>query len=231
MNGRICGLGENGGNVIGEYGYLVALFSRFSPITPPGFRHVSAVCRGARTTEHMLPTSPTPTPQNMTKSVQQDPIHPKTKEQHQTLCFATHMDPSCGLHKATNHILYRIGTTKRHIQKKAQKCGNTGSLCLDKPVLGQGGNPEHPKHNTIATPLCLTINLCCSPELYAKSPRPVCVLHLVSRQRQCGALLLKFPWHADGGAAAQATTDTIPQRKRTISGSAGLGPSAPVKKI
>ena len=54
--------------------------------------------------------------------------------------FATHIDPSCSLSKATNHILYWIGTAKTMVPKKTQKCGNTGSPCLDKPVLGQGGH-------------------------------------------------------------------------------------------
>ena len=40
--------------------------------------------------------------------------------------FATHIDPSCSLHKATNYILYWIGTSKMMVPKKIQKCGNTG---------------------------------------------------------------------------------------------------------
>ena len=55
----------------------------------------------------------------------------------------THMDPSCGLHKATNHILYWIGTTKTMVPKKIEKGGKTGSPCLDKPVSGQGGKCLH----------------------------------------------------------------------------------------
>ena len=48
--------------------------------------------------------------------------------------FDTHMDPSCGLHKATNHILYWIGTAKPMVPKKGQKFGNTGLPCLHKPL-------------------------------------------------------------------------------------------------
>ena len=47
--------------------------------------------------------------------------------------FATHLFPSCSLH------LYWIGAAKTMVKKKTQKCGNTASPCLDKPVLGQGG--------------------------------------------------------------------------------------------
>ena len=36
-------------------------------------------------------------------------------------------------------ILYWIGTAKTMVPKKAQKCGNLESPCLDKPVSGQGG--------------------------------------------------------------------------------------------
>ena len=36
-NWKVCGLRENGENGIGEHGYLVTFFSRFSPITPPWF--------------------------------------------------------------------------------------------------------------------------------------------------------------------------------------------------
>ena len=50
---------------------------------------------------------------------------------------ATHSDLSCSLHKATNRILYRIGTTKTMVPKQTQKCGNKGSPCWDKPTLGQ----------------------------------------------------------------------------------------------
>ena len=67
--------------------------------------------------------------------------HPNPREHmelHLHRHFATHMDPSCGLRTAANHILYWIGTAKTMVPKKAQKCGNTGSPCLDKPVLGQG---------------------------------------------------------------------------------------------
>ena len=38
-----------------------------------------------------------------------------------------------------NRVLYWIRTAKTTVQKKDQKCGNTGSPCLDKPVLAQGG--------------------------------------------------------------------------------------------
>ena len=67
--------------------------------------------------------------------------HDNTKQQaskstwnyRDTKHFATHMDPSCSLHKAT------IGwePQKRWFQKKTQKCRNTP--CLDKPVLGKAG--------------------------------------------------------------------------------------------
>ena len=61
--------------------------------------------------------------------------------------FAIHMDPSCSPHKVMNHILYRIGTAKTMVPKKTQKCGNTGSPYLDKPMVdklgGEGGNIEY----------------------------------------------------------------------------------------
>ena len=41
------------------------------------------------------------------------------------------------LHQATNHILYWIVTAKKTVPKNTQTRRNTGSLCLDKLVLGQ----------------------------------------------------------------------------------------------
>ena len=49
------------------------------------------------------------------------------------------IDPSCSLHNAAHHLLDWIGTPKTMVQKKVQKCGNTRSPCLDKPVLGHCG--------------------------------------------------------------------------------------------
>ena len=73
-----------------------------------------------------------PDPSKHDKTKQQASTHPKTQERmelqrHQH--FATPVDPSCGLHKATNHIVYWIGTAKTLVPKKTQKCGNTGSPC------------------------------------------------------------------------------------------------------
>ena len=81
-------------------------------------------------------------------------MHPSKKEHmevqlHQL--FATHMDPSCSPHKATNHILYWIANPKTMVPKKTQKCGNTRSPCLDKPVLGRGGGGIPLKHLFAAT--------------------------------------------------------------------------------
>ena len=53
--------------------------------------------------------------------------------------FVTHIDPSCSLHTATNHILYWIGTATTMVPKKTRKCGNTGLLCSDNLVLVQRG--------------------------------------------------------------------------------------------
>ena len=50
--------------------------------------------------------------------------------------FDTHDGPSCSLHKATNHILYWTGTPTMMVPKQAKRCGNTGSPCLYKPMLG-----------------------------------------------------------------------------------------------
>ena len=50
--------------------------------------------------------------------------------------FDTHTDPFYGLHKARNHILYWIGIAKTMVPKKVNSCGNMGSLCLDKLLLG-----------------------------------------------------------------------------------------------
>ena len=44
-NGTVCGVRTNRDDGIGEHGYLVAFFSRFSPIAPPIFRHFPATCR------------------------------------------------------------------------------------------------------------------------------------------------------------------------------------------
>ena len=46
-DGKVCDLRKSGGNGIGEHGYLVAFFSRFSPIIPPFLCHCSATCGGS----------------------------------------------------------------------------------------------------------------------------------------------------------------------------------------
>ena len=54
-------------------------------------------------------------------SVQQASIYPSIQEHmelHPHQHFDTHIDPSCSLHKATDHILYRIGTAKTMVPKK-----------------------------------------------------------------------------------------------------------------
>ena len=64
-------------------------------------------------------------------------MHPKIQEDmelHLHLPFDTDIDPFCNLHKATNCMLYWIGTAKTMVQKY----GNTGSPCLGKRMLGQG---------------------------------------------------------------------------------------------
>ena len=98
----------------------------------------------ARTTEHMLQTSADPAPSCLQRCVQQ--AYPPRTQEHLELHhhFATHMDHSYSPHKAANRILCWMGTTKTTVPKKSQKCGNTGSLCLDKPVLGQDNvSSEH----------------------------------------------------------------------------------------
>jgi hypothetical protein len=82
----------------------------------------------------------------------QTSIHPKTQEQmelqlHQH--FDTHIDHSCGLHKATDHVLYWIRIAKTMVPKKTQKCRNTGFLRLDKPLLRQRGHNHHFHCNSI----------------------------------------------------------------------------------
>ena len=83
-----------------------------------------------------------PYPAKHDNTKQQASIHPRTQEHmelqlHQH--FATHIDRSCSLHKDTNHMLYWVGTAKMRVPKNTQKCGNTGSPCLDNPVSGQLG--------------------------------------------------------------------------------------------
>ena len=53
--------------------------------------------------------------------------------------FDVHVDPSCSLHKATNHILYWIGTAETIVPKKAQKCGRKpdGGGCIEWPTHRQ----------------------------------------------------------------------------------------------
>ena len=75
----------------------------------------------------------------MTKEVQQASIHSRTQE-HGALQLHqhsdTHVDPSCSLQNATNHILCWIGTEKRWF--KAQKCGNTESPVWQRTKGGGG---------------------------------------------------------------------------------------------
>ena len=64
------------------------------------------------------------------RDVQQASTHPRTQEHRELQLhqqFAPHTDLSCSLHKATNHILYWIGSAKTMVPKKAQKCRNTGT--------------------------------------------------------------------------------------------------------
>ena len=61
-------------------------------------------------------------------------VHRPTPGMHNLTLIWT-LPAACSLHKATNHFLYWIGPAKTMVLKKAQKCGNTGSLCLDKPAL------------------------------------------------------------------------------------------------
>ena len=57
----------------------------------------------------------------------------------------THMDPSCGLHKATNHILYWIGTTKTMVPKKTvRKNGVVFGQARVRTGRGGGGGAGHP---------------------------------------------------------------------------------------
>ena len=73
--------------------------------------------------------------------------------------FDIHIDPSRSLHKATNHILYWIGIAKTMPPPpKAQKCRNTGSSCLDKPVLGREGG-RHKAMVLVCLPLVAPIGL------------------------------------------------------------------------
>ena len=82
------------------------------------------------------------------QGVQHASTHARTQEHmelqsHQH--FATQTDPSCSPHKATTHILYWTGAAKTMVpNKKAPKCGVTGSLYLDRPGYPgrQGGNPS-----------------------------------------------------------------------------------------
>ena len=66
---------------------------------------------------------------------QQPSVHPRTQEHMESQLhqhFATHIDPSCRLHKAANHIFCWIGPIKTMVPKKPQKCRNTGPPCLGK---------------------------------------------------------------------------------------------------
>ena len=74
--------------------------------------------------------------------------------------FDTCVDPSCSLHKATNHILYWIGTAKMMVPK-SQECGNTGSHYLDRPVFGpedRRGGGDTMKGTTVTGAGCVKTN-------------------------------------------------------------------------
>ena len=105
-----------------------------SPWTGPCYR-------AARPTQHMLRTQPNPPPQNMTQGVQQAGIHPKHKSTWKYSHTNTLTPTRTLLQPAQSDKPHSLldWTRKNDGSKKAQKCGNTGSPCLDKPLLGQTG--------------------------------------------------------------------------------------------
>ena len=75
-----------------------------------------------------------------TKGVSTRPnTHPRTQEHMQLQHFATHMGPSCGLPKATNHSLYWIGTAKTVVSKGPKSADPWGRRVWTSPCSGKGG--------------------------------------------------------------------------------------------
>ena len=80
--------------------------------------------RAACTTEHMFAHISQPSPSKHDDTKQQPSTHPRTQEHMELRLrqhFATHTDPSCSLHKATNHILDWIGPAKAMVPKQAMR--------------------------------------------------------------------------------------------------------------
>ena len=92
-----------------------------------------------------------PYPSKHGNAKQQASIPRRTQEHVELqLCYATHIDPSRSLHKATNHILYSIRTAKTMVPKQTQQGGNMESPCLDKPVLGLGAGGGNLSQTSVA---------------------------------------------------------------------------------
>ena len=106
-------------------------------------KHGVAVFGQARATARRVPrsTQADPTPLHDYKRVSKRPPHTPEHNSAWKYSYTNTLPPTltlpAALHNATHHLLYWIGTAKPMVPKKAQKCGNTGSPCLDKPVFGQ----------------------------------------------------------------------------------------------
>ena len=89
-------------------------------------KHGVAVSGKAHVTAQHVPrnTCCQPSPSNHDNTKQHAGVHPSTQEHvkvqlHQH--FDTHIDPSCSLHQATNHVLDWIGTAKTMVPKRGPK--------------------------------------------------------------------------------------------------------------
>ena len=93
----------------------------------------------ARTTEHMSQAQANPTPQTMT--IQSNRLaHIPGRRSTWNHSHANTLLPILTLPAAYTKLqpTFSFGLEpKKMVPKKTQKCGNTGSPCLDKPVSGQ----------------------------------------------------------------------------------------------
>ena len=60
------------------------------------------------------------------------PAHTRQHKSTHPHHFATHTDPSCSLHNATDHLLYWIGNRKNDASKNGPKVRKHGVAVLDK---------------------------------------------------------------------------------------------------
>ena len=96
--------------------------------------------RGTPHGTHVADMSHLPPPQNMTiqsNTPAHTPQHKSTRNYTHTNALPPHTDPSCGPAQRYTPPSRLEWKRKKMVPKNAQKCGNTGYPCLDRPMFGQ----------------------------------------------------------------------------------------------